>query len=196
MKRLTFKDSRGRNTLLINGQEYHGPIADRLHAYEETGYEPCGVHDLSDRCAKMALERGQRQLEVALDALSPEDRHELEHDTYGPLHRKIGTWMKADAESRLIVLPYKIGDILYEIDDPEYGVIVCKVLWVDAYIGPAGHVEGNEQVNTFVCSVEVVEGHGLGSCYTFGPYDLGRNVFLTREAAEAALKGDADGDTQ
>ena len=190
MGRLTYLKN-GRPCVLVNGVEVFGPVAERLHAYEETGYEPCGVHDLSDRCAKMALERGQQQLEVALDALSPE----LEHNTYGPLHRKIGTWMKADAYSRLIVLPYKIGDILYEIDDPEYGVIVCKVLWVDAYIGPAGHVEGNEQVNTFVCSIEVVEGHGLGSCYTFGPHDLGRTVFLTREAAEAALKGAADGNT-
>ena len=35
MGRLTYKDGRGRNALLINGQEHHGPIADRLAAYED-----------------------------------------------------------------------------------------------------------------------------------------------------------------
>lgn len=114
MGRLTYLKN-GRPCVLVNGVEVFGPVAERLHAYEETGYEPCGVHDLSDRCAKMALERGQRQLEVAFDALSPEDRHELEHDTYGPLHRKIGTWMKADAEGRLLVLPCKVGTKVYDI---------------------------------------------------------------------------------
>lgn len=187
MGRLTYLKE-GRPCVRVNGAEITGPVAERLHAYEETGYEPGEVHDLADRIGKFHLDRGRQNLEAAHDALNRKERDELEHDTYGPLHKKIGTWMKADAEDRLIVLPYKIGDILYEIDNPEYGVIVCKVLWVDAYFGPAGHVEGNEQVNTFVCSIEVIEGHGLGSCYTFGPYDIGRSVFLTREAAEASLR--------
>ena len=194
MGRLTYLKY-GRPCVLVNGTEVFGPVAERLHAYEETGYEPCGVHDLSDRCAKMALERGQRQLEVALDALSPEDRHELDYDTYGPLHRKIGTWMKAESEGRLLVLPCKVGDLLYEIDAPEYGVIVCKVLWVDSYMGPEQHVEGNEQIFTHLCCVKVIDGHGKGSSYSFAPDEFGESVFLTREAAEAALKGAADGDT-
>ena len=158
MGRLTYLKN-GRPCVLVNGVEVFGPVAERLHAYEETGYEPCGVHDLSDRCAKMALERGQRQLEVALDALSPEDRHELEHDTYGPLHRKIGTWIKADSEGRLMVLPCKVGTKVYDI----------------------------------------ISGKIKEKYYTLHSYrdgDLGRVYFLTREAAEAALKGDADGDTQ
>lgn len=188
MGRLTYLKE-GRPCVLVNGTEVFGPVAERLHAYEETGYEPCGVHELSDRCAKMALELGQRQLEVALDALSPEDRHELEHDTYGPLHRKIGTWMKADSEGRLLVLPCKVGDTIYEIDLPEYGVIVCKVIWIDYYIGPAAHIQGNEMVAAVSVSVEVIDGHGKGSCYAFEQSDFGKTVFLTREAAEAALKG-------
>ena len=54
MGRLTYLQN-GRPCVLVNGTEVFGPVAERLHAYEETGYEPCGVHDLSDRCAKMAL---------------------------------------------------------------------------------------------------------------------------------------------
>ena len=189
MGRLTYLKY-GRPCVLVNGTEVFGPVAERLHAYEETGYEPCGVHDLSDRCAKMALERGQRQLEVALDALSHEDRHELDYDTYGPLHRKIGTWMKAESEGRLLVLPCKVGDTIYEIDLPEYGVIVCKVIWIDYYIEPAAHIQGNEMVAAVSVSVEVIDGHGKGSCYAFEQSDFGKTVFLTREDAEKALGGE------
>ena len=187
MGRLTYLKN-GRPCVLVNGTEVFGPVAERLHAYEETGYEPGGVHELSDRCAEMALEPGQRQLEVALDALSPEDRHELEHDAYGLLLRKIGTWMKAESEGRLLVLPCKVGDTIYEIDLPEYGVIVCKVIWIDYYIGPAAHIQGNEMVAAVSVSVEVIDGHGKGSCYAFEQSDFGKTVFLTREAAEASLR--------
>lgn len=113
MGRLTYLQN-GRPCVLVNGTEVFGPVAERLHAYEETGYEPCGVHDLSDRCAKMALEPGQRQLEVALDALSHEYRYELEHDAYGLLLWKIGTWMKAESEGRLLVLPCMGNDVTIE----------------------------------------------------------------------------------
>jgi len=113
MGRLTYLKN-GRPYVLVNGTEVFGPVAERLHAYEETGYEPGGVHELSDRCATMALELGQRKLEVLLDALSPEDRHELEHYTYGPLHWKIGTWIKADYEGRLLVLPCMGKDVTIE----------------------------------------------------------------------------------
>ena len=65
MGRLTYLKN-GRPCLLINGSEYFGPVAERLHAYEETGYEPGEVHDLADRIGKLLLEKGQRNLEVAL----------------------------------------------------------------------------------------------------------------------------------
>ena len=113
MGRLTYLKN-GRPCVLVNGVEVFGPVAERLHAYEETGYEPGGVHELSDRCAEMALEPGQRQLEVALDALSHEYRYELEHDAYGLLLRKIGTWMKAESEGRLLVLPCMGNDVTIE----------------------------------------------------------------------------------
>lgn len=164
MGRLTYLQN-GRPCVLVNGTEVFGPVAERLHAYEETGYEPGGVHDLSDRCAKMALERGQRQLEVALDALSPEDRHELEHDTYGPLHRKIGTWMKADAESRLLILPVPVSGVLYAPwNDPEEGKSGIDELPVEA--------------------VKIWTGE-----QDYDLEDIGRYIFVTREEAEAALKG-------
>lgn len=177
MGRLTYLQN-GRPCVLVNGTEVFGPVAERLHAYEETGYEPGGVHDLSDRCAKMALERGQQQLEVALDALSPEDRHELEHDTYGPLHRKIGTWMKADSEGRLLVLPCKVGDELWF---EKNGKIQCET--IDRIAAEQTDEDDDWCISIYTMSVSVLS------------EDIGRLVFLTREAAEAALKGASNGNT-
>jgi hypothetical protein len=71
MGRLTYLKN-GRPCVLVNGAEVFGPVAERLHAYEETGYEPGGVHDLSDRLAKLLLELGQQNLETAHRALSGE----------------------------------------------------------------------------------------------------------------------------
>ena len=69
MGRLTYLKN-GRPCVLVNGAEVFGPVAERLHAYEETGYEPGGVHDLLDRLAKLLLERGQQNLETAHRALA------------------------------------------------------------------------------------------------------------------------------
>lgn len=113
MANLTYL-SKGNPCLLIDGAEYFGAAAKRLHAYESTGYEPGEVHEMADRCAEMALEPGMRQLKVALDALIHEYRYELEHDAFGLLLRKIGTWMKAESEGRLLVLPCMGKDVTIE----------------------------------------------------------------------------------
>lgn len=39
-KRMTYKDGRGRYTILVNGVELHGKVVNRLAAYEDTGFEP------------------------------------------------------------------------------------------------------------------------------------------------------------
>lgn len=93
-----------------------------------------------------------------------------------------------EKDRRLVTLPCKVGDLLYEVDLPEYGVITCKVLGILYYCGPEYHVPGNKIVSTINVQVEVIEGHGKGSSYDFAPENFGETVFLTREAAEAALK--------
>lgn len=72
---------------------------------------------------------------------------------------------QAEKDGRLVVLPCKVGDLLYEVDLPEYGVIICKVLHIGTYNGPAAHVPGNPMVHAMSVGVEVVEGHGKGSGY-------------------------------
>lgn len=95
---------------------------------------------------------------------------------------------QAEKDGRLMVLPCKVGDMLYEVDLPEYGVITCKVLHIDAYNGPMAYAPGGPMVSAISIGVEVVEGHGKGSSYAFETPDFGKLVFLTREEAEAALK--------
>lgn len=146
----------------------------RLAAYEDTGLDP----DEAEAC-KVAL-MGKSLAEIKeIEGISVERMKDL---------------AKAEAEVKLLVLPCKVGDTIYEIDLPEYGVIVCKVIWIDYYIGPAAHIQGNEMVAAVSVSVEVIDGHGKGSCYAFEQSDFGKTVFLTREEAEAALKvGGEDG---
>ncbi len=71
--------------------------------------------------------------------------------------------------------PCRVGDTVYEVDSPEYGIIICKVTRV--------FYDSEEVV------VNVIDGHGKGSEYYFDFDDFGKTVFLTREEAEAALKG-------
>ena len=75
----------------------------------------------------------------------------------------------------VIVPPCKVGDKVYEIDLPEYGVIVCKITKV--------------LCDSSVVVVTVIDGHGEGSEYYFEFEDFGKTAFRTHEEAEAALKG-------
>lgn len=63
MKRLTFKDGNGRNTILVNGQEYHGPIADRLAAYENTGLTPEELDDFARQACMIRMAAGCKTLD-------------------------------------------------------------------------------------------------------------------------------------
>ena len=94
---------------------------------------------------------------------------------------------QAEKDGRLVVPPCKVGDLLYEVDLPEYGVITCKALSIMYYKGPMFHVPGNEVVSSVDVEVEVIEGHGKGSSYNFEIGDFGKTVFLTRREAEEAL---------
>lgn len=107
------------------------------------------------------------------------------------LSKRLAAYEDAEENGLLIRLPCKVGDMLYEIDLPEYGVIVCKVLYVDFYCGPFAHAPGGKIVSATSVGVEVVEGHGKGSSYAFEKDDFGKTVFLTRAEAEAALKGES-----
>lgn len=80
--------------------------------------------------------------------------------------------LNAEAEGRLVVLPCKVGDVLHRI----YSM---------------NHIEEDRAMGFLVSA--------SGVCYWDESYretpieKIGKTVFLTREEAEAALRGGADG---
>ncbi len=140
-------------------------VLKKLAAYEDTGFEPEEI----DFCLS--------------GAISPQEAKER-YEAHKKHYDEWFAWKQADEQGLLVRLPCKIGDTVYEIDLPEYGVIVCNVL---CFTYGRSNITGEL---TWCVAVEVIEGHGLRSCYTFDQDDFGKTVFLTREEAESALKED------
>ena len=107
--------------------------------------------------------------------LTPEQIKELAHDTIGPLHRKISEWITAEAARRLVSLPCKVGDMLYEVTGRKT-ISVYKVKAI--------------RVELFGLFIEwdIVEGFVWQSLSGINAGEIGKTVFLTREEAEEALK--------
>ena len=100
--------------------------------------------------------------------LLPEEINELLHSTAGPLHRKLGLWIDADKTSNLRVLPCKPGDMVWRICGPrgKKHIAQRRVESIEYT------VSGEIWIHSTACDV------------------FGKTVFLTREEAEAALKGE------
>lgn len=116
-----------------------------------------------------------RLVEYEDTGLTPEQIKELEHDTTGPLHRKISEWIDAEAAGRLVVPPCKVGDRLYEVTGRKT-ISVYKVKAI--------------RVELFGLFIEwdIVEGFVWQSLAGINAGEIGKTVFLTREEAEEALK--------
>lgn len=100
--------------------------------------------------------------------LLPEEIDELLHSTNGPLHRKLGLWIDADKTSNLRILPCKPGDMVWRIcgQRGKKHVAQRRVESIEYT------VSGEIWIHSTACDV------------------FGKTVFLTREEAEAALKGE------
>lgn len=118
--------------------------ANRLAAYEDTGLEPEEI-------------KAHEEEFIEFTTLS-----------YGPVHKKIGQWLKADRDGRLVVLPCKVGDHVW-VDGREAIVEEFFGYETERYI----HAQFYDNFN-----------------YIDIPFDeIGKTGFLTCEEAEAALKG-------
>ena len=148
MERLTSKWPSG----LIGVQQGMMPEAlERLATYEDTGLEPEEVKNWQDIY------------------------NEILTRTYGPFHQKIADLLQAEQEGRLVVLPCKVGDTVFDI----FGGSVKEETIVSI---------------TFLISQSVkhmtihAENH-RGAITELELLRFGKTWFLTREEAEAALEG-------
>ena len=112
-------------------------ILTRLATYEDTGLEP---EDLKKAFNETAI------LKLAAQALSTTPDH-------------LRDLIKAEKNGRMVVLPRKVGDTVYQIDAER--VYESEVKWI-----------------IFDCDD-----------IAFDERAIGGSIFLTREEAEAALKG-------
>jgi hypothetical protein len=99
--------------------------------------------------------------------LLPEEIDELLHRTTGPLHRKLGFWIDADKTSHLRILPCKPGDMVWRICGQRGKKHVAQRRVESIEYTASGEI----WIHSTACDV------------------FGKTVFLTREEAEAALKG-------
>lgn len=128
-------------------------LVERLAAYEDTGLTP-------EDCA--------RATEI----------DDILLDEYYPIGR-MRELIKADKDGRVVVLPCKVGDRLYEVTDRKT-ISVYKVRAI--------------RVELFGLFIEwdIVEGFVWQSLSGINAGEIGKTVFFTREEAEKALEAKKD----
>ena len=134
-------------------------LAARLAAYEDTGLEPEEIERILD-----SYGRGM--------TLRTENAQRLEIIKEIPINR-LRELAQAEKEGRLVVLPCDVGDKLYDVtlgEVREKIVISLSMLL-------------SKSVNHLVIHAE----NFRNAVTSYELQDIGKTVFLTREAAEAAL---------
>ena len=122
----------------------------RLKAYEDTGLEPA-------MCANYKA-------------------FEDEAISKGVPFKRIVALMEADRAGRLVVLPCKVGDVVYGFHG-EKTILPMVVKWIETY------------TNGWCIAVQYAQ--MAPRFYRFS--DFGKTVFLTREEAEKALEAMKNG---
>lgn len=134
-------------------------VWERLKAYEDTGLGPEEVER-----SKLEIEAG------CVKAIAR---------TYGIDINRLRKLAKADKDGRLVVLPCKVGDGLYEVTGRKT-ISVYKVRAI--------------RVELFGLFIEwdIEEGFVWQSLAGINAGEIGKTVFLTREEAEKALEAMKD----
>lgn len=142
-------------------QEWISVLQDRIAAYEETGLTPEEVlpKDKAD--------------EIALKLMRLADLESFCNYT------RLRELVKADRDGRLVVLPCKVGDRLYEVTGRKtISVYIVRAIRVELF-------------GLFI-EWDIVEGFVWQSLSGINAGEIGKTVFLTREEAEAALEAMKD----
>lgn len=141
-----------------NGACSQRKVWERLKAYEDTGLEPAEVISMQGEwCAMM----------TALNSI-------------GGGYDRLRELAEADKDGRVVMLPCKVGDRLYEVTGRKT-ISVYKVKAI--------------RVELFGLFIEwdIVEGFVWQSLSGMNAGEIGKTVFLTREEAEKVLEAKKDG---
>ncbi len=162
MKRMTKRDEDGRARLTKFGMQMYcstqatadclAKLEDRLAAYEDTGLTPGQVS----------------VLQTHPDHAYADYVRTLWHDIGGM--ERMEAVAKAEREGRLVVLPCRVGDMLYVIIDGKI------------YEGEVYHISYSDYYGKVTATAWTKSGVG-GNLE-----DFGKTVFQTREEAEAAME--------
>ena len=146
-----------------------------LAAYEDTGLTPEEINDLASVReispeAEYAINKHADNIIERLDKLL----HQTDDDA------RLRDLAEADKDGRVVMLPCKVGDRLYEVTGRKT-ISVYKVKAI--------------RVELFGLFIEwdIVEGFVWQSLSGINAGEIGRTVFLTREEAEKALEAMKDG---
>lgn len=168
MNRLTIRKSDGAwDVPLRNDDGAYIPsqeIIDRLAAYEDSGLEPEGVAALMSHP----------------DHAYAHYVKEMWHENGGM--ERMEKLAKAEAEGRLLVLPCKVGDVVFyhfQFKNKRILPFTRKAKVKRIYC----------KRNSFDVDVELMDAKESGIMKTFHADDFGKTVFLTRADAENALEG-------
>lgn len=169
MERYTYFDG-GKWRLKIGDTEYSGDWVNRLAAYEETGLEPEEIERVLD-----SYGRGM--------TLRTENAQRLEIIKEIPIDR-LRELAQAKKKGRLVVLPCDVGEEVYVINPGDY----------EHEYKPYVRSKTVSEINWKATRKKdlgwglILAGGNCGSSARYKLNNVGKTVFLTREAAEAALK--------
>lgn len=170
MERLTKPSRHGDRyvSAIGSGAGCWGKIVNRLAAYEDTGLTPFDIEML--RCAHDAT---KQNLETAKRIIAEWDAIILDKG-----FDFIKNLLQAEQEGRLVVLPCKVGDTIYDIYEAMGngigGPIARRFNECKIHIDLRG--------KSYLCA----------DGYILAFDEFGETLFLTREEAEAALKGEGN----
>lgn len=145
-------------------------IMERLAAYEDTGLEPEEIQEAVN------LFKDWRDADIPKELKSWVERCTWHVRKCEELRRELNEYKDAEEQGRLIVLPCKVGDKVYDISEFMEGCLYPEMYEYTAdYIG-IGKSEDGRTVITI-------------DCMDYYTDDFGKTVFLTREEAGRALEG-------
>ena len=157
MERMTYFEN-GKWRMDFNGCQYQANFVDRLAAYEDTGLTPGEIKSLQ--------EEHFSGLEMA-----------KVHSALIELKK----YQEADKDSRLVVLPCKVGDTLWVICRDN----VPREMEIEA---PDVRIVCTDEDNLCMATCNRKPDGACAYRLRNDGTDIGKTVFLTREEAEAALK--------